>query len=167
MHPTHTGRIRRLVPTLGTAFALTLVAVGPATATASAATGQAGKAEALKVVLLEKEPVFGDMNAMTPGNVLLFEEPAVDPQSGKPIGDSLTRIQLLKDGSFLLDCTVRLAKGNLVFSGGEESANVAKKVTFAVIGGTGQYSGASGQVESTPTTVQGQKAALLEFQLHG
>lgn len=95
------------------------------------------------------------------------EEPAVDPQSAKPIGDSLTRIQLLKDGSFLLDCTVRLSKGNLVFSGGEEFKNVEKKVTFAVIGGTGQYSGAAGQVESTPTTSQGQKAALLDFQLRG
>ncbi|MCP3821693.1 hypothetical protein NLX86_27450 [Streptomyces sp. A3M-1-3] len=88
----------------------------------------------MKAVLQNKPPVFGNMADPQPGDVLLFEEPAVDPDSGKAIGDSLTRVHVLKDGSFLLDCTVRLTdKGNLVFAGGEEFSNVVKKATFTVV----------------------------------
>jgi len=65
----------------------------------------------------------------------------------------------------MLDCTVRIPDGNLVFSGEEEFAHLDTASTFAVTGGTGQFSGAGGEVTVTNTSVQGAAAALLSFHL--
>lgn len=163
MHTTGPNRLRRLALALGAVFTVLFVGVG--TASPAAATGHGDKTHTVRVALVNGAPVFGDPTDPQPGDVLLFEEPAVDPNSGQPIGDSLTRIQVLKDGSYLLDCTVRLGKGNLMFTGGEEFQNMATKSTFAVVGGTGHFSGTGGQVDITPTTINGQEASLLVFQL--
>ncbi|MBB1255764.1 hypothetical protein H3146_20725 [Streptomyces sp. OF3] len=39
------------------------------------------------------------------------------------------------------------------------------KLTFAVTGGTGHFSGTGGHVDITPTTHRGEEAALLTFHL--
>ncbi|GAA0671925.1 hypothetical protein GCM10010193_25300 [Kitasatospora atroaurantiaca] len=149
------------------AAAMLAVGLGAATPAVAQDRGHGGHGRGeytVAVALVEQPPVFGDPNSMKPGDVLLFEEPAVDPGDGHQIGDSLTRVQLLEGGSYLLDCTVRLADGNLVFSGGEEFAHMEHS-TFAVTGGTERFSGAHGQVDITLTTINGAASDLLTFHL--
>ncbi|WP_149183235.1 hypothetical protein [Streptomyces sp. TRM49041] len=79
--------------------------------------------------------------------------------NGRKAGDAPTRIRFLEGGSLLLDGTVRLTDmGNLVFTGGEEVANLATCVTFAATGGTGHFSGTGGHVDITPAERNGSEA---------
>jgi hypothetical protein len=159
------GRIRRFALTIGAVFSMLMLGVGTATPATLATGGDVGDhARTVVVRLLERPPFVGDADNPQPGDLLLFQEPAVNA-SGQTIGDSVTRVQVFQDGKYLLDCTVRIPGGNLVFSGEEDFANVATASTFAVTGGTGRFSGAGGQVVATPTTVQGAAATLLTFQL--
>lgn len=157
----------RLVVSAGAVFALLFAGFFAPSSTAVAAVagdgGKRGHGKVLEVVLVNEPPVFGDFT-LTPGDTVLLEDPAyID---GVEAGDSLTRIQFLEGGSFLLDCTVRLeGKGNLVFAGGEEAASLETGVTFAVTGGTGKFSGTGGQVTITPTELNGARASLLKFHL--
>ncbi|GAB2961606.1 hypothetical protein GCM10023080_022380 [Streptomyces pseudoechinosporeus] len=167
MKQIHPGSLRRLALAVGAMLALLLASLMAPTS-AAAGGGDGGAADkhgkTLQVVLVHQEPVFGDPASMDPGDVQLFEDPAV--VKGKSAGDSLTQIQFLEGGSFLLDCTVRLEdKGNLVFAGGEEAANLETKTTFAVAGGTGTFSGTGGHVDITPTKFEGKDASLLTFHL--
>ncbi|MBB1258253.1 hypothetical protein [Streptomyces alkaliterrae] len=166
MQSTRPGAVRRLVLAAGAILALLFSGLmAPAAATAATdSEPTAGHGRTLKVVLVSGAPVFGDPESIDPGNTLLFEETAY--AHGRKAGDALTRIQFLEGGSFLLDCTVRLKnKGNLVFAGGEEVSNIEAKLTFAVTGGTGHFSGTGGHVDITPTTHRGEEAALLTFHL--
>ncbi|WP_175411104.1 hypothetical protein [Streptomyces sp. TRM64462] len=163
---------QRLILAAGAVFALLfagfLAPASTATAATSAASAAAGggdkHAKVLKVVLVHEYPVFGSFTETDPGDTVLLEDPAF--MNGTLVGDSLTRIQFLEGGSFLLDCTVRLTdKGNLVFAGGEEASNLETATTFAVTGGTGTFSGTGGHVTITPTEHNGAEAALLTFHL--
>lgn len=111
----------------------------------------------------ELEPGIG------PGDWLLFRDPVLNAD-GKEIGIADTRVQILAaagddDLSFILDCTIKLDRGRLVFSGAELLSHVESETTFAVIGGTGGYAGAEGDVFGTPSTVDGQPASHLTFHL--
>jgi hypothetical protein len=156
------GRLRGLASVIGTLLTVLLLALGAA---GPAAAGDLGHhhGRTVEVRLLEQPPFVGNGDNPQPGDVLLFQEPAVD-ESGQVIGDSVTRIQVFQDGKYLLDCTVRIPDGNLVFSGEEDLAHTVS--TFAVTGGTDHFSGAGGEVVVAPTTVQGAAAALLTFHLH-
>ncbi|GAA0674332.1 hypothetical protein GCM10010193_29000 [Kitasatospora atroaurantiaca] len=163
MDRTQPGRLRSLALTIGAV--LTMLFVGVGVATPAAAGGPGHKEQTVRVLLLERDPFVGNGANPQPGDVLLFQEPAVDAD-GQVIGDAITRVQVFQEGSYMLDCTVRLAEGNLVFSGAELFEHIATESTFAVTGGTGRYSGAGGQVSVTPGgSVQGQPADLLTFHL--
>lgn len=165
-HPNSLGRPATAVGVMLTVLFAGLIAPAHAATSSHGAASVDSQDRTLRVVLVEQKPVFGSLNNTKPGGVALLEEPAV--VNGKSAGDSLTRLQFLKGGSFLLDCTVRLTgKGNLDFSGGEEAANLAKKTTFAVTGGTGVFSGTGGHVDITPTKADGKNADLLTFHLQG
>lgn len=104
-----------------------------------------------------------------PGDLLLFRDPVLNAE-GEEIGIADTRVQIIaaagaNDLSFILDCTIELDRGRLVFSGAELFSRVESETTFAVIGGTGSYAGAGGDVTGTPSTVDGQPASHLTFRL--
>jgi hypothetical protein len=103
------------------------------------------------------------------GDWLLFRDPVLNAD-GEEIGIADTRVQIIAaagndDLSFILDCTIELDRGRLVFSGAELFSHVESETTFAVIGGTGSYAGAEGDVTGTPSTVDGQPASHLTFHL--
>lgn len=111
----------------------------------------------------EFEPGIG------PGDWLLFRDPVLNAD-GEEIGIADTRVQILAaagddDLSFILDCTIELDSGRLVFSGAERFSRIESETIFAVIGGTGRYAGAEGDVTGTPSTVEAQPASHLTFHL--
>lgn len=111
----------------------------------------------------ELEPGIG------PGDWLLFRDPVLNAD-GEEIGLADTRVQIIAaagdgDLTFILNCTIELDRGRLVFSGAELFSRVESETTFAVIGGTGSYAGAEGDVTGTPTTVDGRPASQLIFDL--
>ena len=69
------------------------------------------------------------------------------------------------DAVLILDCTVRLADGNLNFYGAESFSSFADGVTYTVIGGTGRYHGTRGVVNITGGHVAGENVSLLAFDL--
>jgi len=74
----------------------------------------------------------------------------------------------LADGDvrFILDCTIKLAAGNLMFYGaGDFSQLAGDGATFAVIGGTGRYTGAEGFVTVKFGEVRGGNGAVITFHL--
>lgn len=111
----------------------------------------------------ELEPGLG------PGDWLLFRDPVLDA-GGEEIGTAVTRVQLIapvgeEDVAFILDCTVELDDGRLVFSGAEQLSRLESRVRYAVVGGSGRYAGARGQVTGEPALVDGQPASRLTFEL--
>lgn len=104
------------------------------------------------------------------GDALLFRDPVLNPDTGDDLGSAVTRVQVVEnptagDAAFVLDCTVRLADGNLAFYGADQLAHLATTTQFAVIGGTGTYAGTTGMVTGTPTEVGGRAGHLLTFEL--
>ncbi|GAA3373493.1 hypothetical protein GCM10020367_33620 [Streptomyces sannanensis] len=161
---------RRLVTVVGAVFVMLFAGVAaPATALDSAGGDGLvyGNDRPVRIFLLRRDPVFGRLpvpgTEPRPGEVLLFEEPARDGYNGNRIGDALIRIQFLEHGDFLADATLRLTVGDLLIAGGEEFANTRGKTSFAIVGGTGVFSGASGQVDVVPATFEGRPADLLTF----
>jgi hypothetical protein len=155
-----------MVLSIGAVLGLLLAGAGAGSGgvgTSAVAEAHSARATTVRVLLLEKAPFAGDAAKPRPGGLLLFQEDAVTA-AGRRIGDSVTRIQVFQKGAYLLDCVVRLAAGNLLFSGAEQFEHTAKSV-FAVTGGTGRYSGVDGHVTATPATVKGAAATLLTFRL--
>lgn len=104
-----------------------------------------------------------------PGDWLLFRDPVLDG-GGDQIGTAVTRVQVISsagedDAAFILDCTVELDDGRLVFSGAEQLSRLEGQVGYAVVGGTGSYAGARGQVIGEPALIDGQPTSRLMFEL--
>lgn len=125
----------------------------------------------IEVFVAESAPTHVDElePGLGPGDWLLFRDPVLDA-SGERIGTADTRVQVIApagagDLSFILDCTVELDRGRLVFSGAELLSHAETEVTFALVGGTGRYAGAKGQVTGTPAAVDGQPTTHLTFEL--
>lgn len=117
---------------------------------------------------VDEEPLGDNAHDLSPGDTLLHHDPVLHPDSGEQIGSAVTRVRAVRnlDGGdvvFLLDCTVRLPDGNLVFYGAEQLSNVQAETTYAVTGGTGDYAGIQGTVAGTLSRVDGQDGFLLAF----
>jgi hypothetical protein len=155
----HARGLRALIGVL-----LALLVVGGFTLASGSA---AAKPKSVSVFVADRDPTYGDFNSLAPGSVLLFDEPLLDPASGAQIGTAKTRVQVVSqvgdDLSFILDCTFEEPDGNIVFTGAELFSHIASAVSFAVVGGTGRYAGASGEVTITPATVAGQTGGIASF----
>jgi hypothetical protein len=144
----------------------------PTVAFTGAASADTGRRD-IRVVVLERPPehvVDEAPTGMSAGDTLLFDEPVVNPKTGERIGTAVTRVQIVKtlagdDALFILDCTVRLPRGNLVFTAAEQFSHLASGVTFVVAGGTGRFAGADGTVTGRHTEFSGEPAAVLSFDL--
>lgn len=168
------AKVRRNIRTTGAVVAAIAAAtlLVPTVAFTGAASADSGRRD-VRVVVLERPPehVVEEAPAgLSAGDTLLFDEPVVNPKTGEHIGSAVTRVQVVKtleggDALFILDCTVRLPKGNLVFTGAEQFSHVATGMTFVVAGGTGRYAGADGTVTARHTDVSGQPAAVLSFDI--
>ncbi len=155
--------MRKLSLLVATSAAGALLLTAPSAATPPAQTIEVYVATGEPSHVDELDPGLG------PGDWLLFRDPVLDAD-GEQIGTAVTRVQVIApagehDAAFILDCTVELDGGRLVFSGAEQLSRLESRVTYAVVGGTGRYAGARGQVNGTPATVDGQSAALLSFEL--
>jgi hypothetical protein len=133
--------------------AMVLAAVGSACSTkAESATtsknvsivSQDGKASVLEMVDLGKTG-FG------PGDQLIEHAPVTD-KSGIALGQSVTAVSIvagksMEEATGLVTCTIQLAGGDLLFVGAVEMKELAEGADLPVVGGTGDYAGASGTVK--------------------
>jgi hypothetical protein len=116
--------------------------------------------------LVDEAPAATHEFDLSAGDLLLFHDPVFGDRD-KEIGSAVTRVQVIQgpdddgldDVLFLLDCTIRLNDGNLLFSGAGQLGDLGTGAEFALVGGTGQYSGARGTVEM----VMGDEATKLNF----
>lgn len=99
------------------------------------------------------------------GDILLERRPLVDPESAEPVGTAVTRVQVVEvdegDPAFIIDCTIQLEAGDLVFYGAGLFSQLGTGLSFAVTGGTGDYQRASGIV----TVTVGEDGTLIDFDL--
>jgi hypothetical protein len=117
--------------------------------------------------LIDEAPAATHEFDLSAGDLLLFHDPVFDSEGEKEIGSAVTRVQVMQgpdddglgDVLFLLDCTIRLNDGNLLFSGAGQLGDLGTGAEFALVGGTAQYSGARGTVEM----VMGDEATKLNF----
>lgn len=156
---------------LGVAFAVALVVTGTALAVAPVGAG----ADPKQITLLEPagEGVESWFNLADTdsgpgadlGDILLERKPLVDPESAEPVGTAVTRVQLVDidagDAAFIIDCTIQLENGDLVFYGAGLFSQLGTGATFAVTGGTGDFHRASGIV----TITVGAAGAIIDFDL--
>jgi hypothetical protein len=87
------------------------------------------------------------------GDQVLEEAPVTD-SAGKTVGDSFTTLTITSGKSLevskgLIDCSINLGRGTILFNGYVDLAKLDKGITIPVIGGTGAYSGAGGSVRMT------------------
>lgn len=89
------------------------------------------------------------------------------------LGQAITKITVVRlhkkgqDFTFILDCTVQLPGGDIVFYGGARFSELfgPDGLVFPVIGGTGPYAAAGGTVTIVPADVAGQDGAKFTFDL--
>jgi len=118
---------------------------------------------------IDEEPVGSGVLDLSPGDTLLHHDPVLDPNTGEQIGDAVTRVRTVEnvDGGdvvVLVDCTIRLPDGNIVFYGGDQLSRVQQSgTTYAITGGTGAYSGADGTVTVRIDQVEGQDGFRVAF----
>ena len=165
----------RVVAALAAGAAGTLAAVAAATS-GSASTMSEVVVFDQRTELVENFVDLGD-EGFTNGDIVLEHSGLVDPDSGAPVGRSVTRVNVfdareapsddnpLGDFLFYLDCTVELEGGNLTFQGPGENAALPDGVTFSVTGGTGAYAGAGGTATVQLAEIDGQSGVTLTFDL--
>lgn len=120
-------------------------------------------------VIDQAPPATGPMD-LSAGDVALFDEPVEHTDSGHVIGAAITRVQVIDsvgqgDANFILDCTVHLPGGDLLFSGAELFSHLSMVATVPVVGGTGKYAGARGQVRMRPRTQNSETGTEADFDL--
>jgi hypothetical protein len=85
------------------------------------------------------------------GDQLVEDAPLVDAD-GKPLGKTVTTVAVVSgtgmpDMEGVINCTVELPDGNVLFEGAFEGKDLGAGATLPVTGGTGKYAGASGVVK--------------------
>jgi len=89
---------------------------------------------------------------LSPGDLVMEDQPASDPVDGSPVGRAISRIQIVRlfkggDGIALLDSTIDLDGGTISIHGPVRLSELDGTASphFAVVGGTGTYSFATGE----------------------
>jgi hypothetical protein len=174
-------RMSRLVAGAAGLFALTLAAAGCSTdPAAEAAAGQDDTTIVLFDDRSEAVETFLDLGdeGFTAGNTMVEHTVLTDPDSGEEAGRAVTRFQIVEvheepsddapmgDFDLILDCTIELEDGTVTFYGAEVLSNMAGDgLVFAVIGGTGEYTGASGTATVEAAEVDGVEGATITLDL--
>jgi copper chaperone CopZ len=139
------------------AVAVVLAAVGGACAQTSKADVTK---QAVTIVIDEgkatvQEIIDAGKTGFGPGDQLVEEAPVTD-SSGTSIGDSntvfsITSGKAIESAHGLLDCSINLAGGKILFNGYLPIDKLSKDTPIAVpvIGGTGVYAGAGGVANMT------------------
>ena len=104
------------------------------------------------------------------GDLLVEHKSLLDPSSGAKVGEAVTRGQtadvVAGDPLIIIDCTIKLAGGDIVFYGsGPFSKMMDKGLGFAVVGGTAKYRGAKGLVTVRMAERNGKPGANITFNL--
>jgi len=134
----------------GIVLVVALLALLPAACAPSASARTTKHIEVTSVD--EKATVFEliDLGAedFGPGDQL-FERAPVTDADGETIGETITTVAIV-DGTGMadmvgvVDCTVELAEGNILFHGAFSGADLGTGATVPIVGGTGDYVGATG-----------------------
>jgi hypothetical protein len=104
------------------------------------------------------------------GDLLVEHKTLLDPSTGAKVGEAMTRGEaadvVAGDTVIIIDCTIKLAGGDVVFYGaGLFSKMMDKGLGFAVTGGTGKYRGAKGGVTVRVAERNGKPGANIAFNL--
>jgi hypothetical protein len=110
----------------------------------------------------------------TAGDFWVELHPALDPQAGTKLGTVYNRLMVVKpvksggelsDLEVLYDSVVRLADGDVTFTGAFLLSEIVDGVTLPVTGGTGAYELARGTVELVPADLDGKPGGMITFDL--
>jgi hypothetical protein len=118
---------------------------------------------------IDEAPAGTSVTDLSPGDTLLHHDPVLDPNTGQQIGTAVTRVGAVQnlDGAdkvILVDCTVQLADGDVVFYGADQLSRVQTTGTvYAITGGTRSYVGADGTVTVRLDKLQGKDGFRLAF----
>ena len=103
------------------------------------------------------------------GDLLLEHKNALASDGSKKVGEVVTRGQVSDlvggDSVVIIDCTVKLVGGDIVFYGAVLFSKFEKGASFPVIGGSGKYRGAGGLVTVKLAELNGKPGANLSFNL--
>jgi hypothetical protein len=102
------------------------------------------------------------------GDSILEHHPLADAETRKQAGRAVTHIRVVRTLSKdnwlgIVDCTIELPRGDLVFYGAFRFAGLAKGATLPVTGGTGDYTGARGTVTIRLGKLGGREGGYLTF----
>jgi len=108
-----------------------------------------------------------------PGDVHLETSHLLDPVAGTRVGQSILKATVVRlhrggeDWTFILDVTVKLDAGDLVFYGGLRNSDLFGETgaVLPVTGGTEDFAGAGGTVTIVPAEVDGEPGFMWTFDL--
>jgi hypothetical protein len=100
------------------------------------------------------------------GDYNLFTDVLLDPQTGDKRGRDVGRLTFVKrrNGSFIADATFIFPTGKVMIYGASRFANISK-TAFAVTGGTGRFSNASGTLRASGGRCNGKRGLHLTLNL--
>jgi hypothetical protein len=117
----------------------------------------------------ETQAVFGPEGfgeAFAPGQVGTEDAPVA--RDGETVGLALTSLTITHvegdDVAGLIDCSIELPEGSIVFNGSFHFGDMASGVDIPVVGGTGDYASAIGTV--TLTGSEDGTTTTLDFDIH-
>jgi hypothetical protein len=103
------------------------------------------------------------------GDLILGRDPLLDPERGEKVGREVFRAQNVRvfpkarDGLVIVDATVILPEGRLVWHGTARFSQFNEGIDFAVTGGTGEFRDATGSVTVKNGRVGDVRGRLLTF----
>jgi hypothetical protein len=132
-----------------------------------------GTPEHLQFKVFDREGPYTKMidlapKGFGPGDSILEHHPLRDPDTGRQAGRAVTHVRIVRTlgkENFLgiVDCTIELPKGDLVFYGAFRASELARGVALPVTGGTGGYLGARGIVTARSAKLGGRPGTELSF----
>lgn len=105
------------------------------------------------------------------GDRILEDKPLVDPRTGRTVGSAVTNVNIVRelDGGDLLaiiDCTVRLREGTIVFYGAARFSELGNGgATLEITGGASAFDGAGGTVVVRSGELTGKPGTFMDFRI--
>ena len=109
----------------------------------------------------EKDIDVGRAGFPTAGDFAVESQPLLDPADGSAAGRSISELTIVRpvsrgqDLEIILHSTLRLSQGDVVLDGALRFSELLDGGTIAVVGGTGQFTGARGTAIFSAGTVAG------------
>ncbi|HEX2030982.1 MAG TPA: hypothetical protein VHL78_06245 [Actinomycetota bacterium] len=103
------------------------------------------------------------------GDVILQHHPLLDPGTAERVGTAVTKVTIVRNNAsgnaeFIIDCTLKLEAGQVVFYGASRFFRLVDGDVFPITGGSGAYDGAAGSLVMQFSEVDGQSGTRLDLE---